>query len=98
MSSKLELPTVPVPTSIALPAVAAATAYINARFQVSYDLHMLKSILPTISRSAWWKLRGRLNAFYRLEALATSKSSENRLFLRFEDKTYTYAQAYDTVL
>ena len=78
--------------------MAAAAAYINARFQVSYDLHMLKSILPTVSRSTWWKLRGRLNTFYRLEALATSKSSENRLFLRFEDKTYTYAQAYDTVL
>jgi len=36
--------------------------------------------------------------FYRLEDLALSPPSANRIFLRFEDKTYTYAQAYDTVL
>ncbi|KAK0750112.1 hypothetical protein B0T18DRAFT_479882 [Schizothecium vesticola] len=66
----------PVPTSIVVPALVAAAAYINARCQVYYDLHMLNSIMPTVTRSAWWKL----------------------LFLRFEDKVYTYAQAYDNVL
>lgn len=84
--------------SIAGPALVGAAAYINARCQVYYDLHMLKSILPTVTRSAWWKLRGRLNTFYRLEALATSKSSKNRVFLRFEDQVYTHEQSYDTVL
>lgn len=78
--------------------MVGAAAYINARCQVYYDLHMLKSILPTVTRSAWWKLRGRLNTFYRLEALATSKSSKNRVFLRFEDQVYTHEQSYDTVL
>jgi acyl-coenzyme A synthetase/AMP-(fatty) acid ligase len=87
-----------VPTSIAVPALVAAAAYINARCQVYYDLHMLESILPTVTRSAWWKMRGRLNTFYRLEALATSKSPKNRVFLRFEDKIYTYTQAYDNFL
>ena len=86
------------PLSLAAPALAAATAYLNARFQVSYDLDMLRSIIPTVLRSAWWENRGKLNTFYRLETLATSKSSENRVFLRFEDKAYTYAQAYDTIL
>ncbi|KAK4186293.1 hypothetical protein QBC35DRAFT_274042 [Podospora australis] len=61
-------------------------------------MKMLASILPTVANVAWWTARGRVSFFYRLEDLATSKSSENRLFLKFEDKTYTYAQAYDTVL
>lgn len=76
----------------------AAVAYINARCLVSYDLHMLRSVLPTVVASAWWESCGKLNTFHRLESLATSMSSENRDFLRFEDKVYTYAQAYDTVL
>ncbi|KAK4124282.1 acetyl-CoA synthetase-like protein [Parathielavia appendiculata] len=88
----------PLPLSITLPAVAAAAAYLNAKTLFSYDLNLLASIIPTIARTAWWKNRGRLNFFYRLEDLATSKSTENRVFLRFEDKTYTYAQAYDTIL
>lgn len=61
-------------------------------------LGLLSSIVPTLARLSWWANRGRLNFFYRLEDLATSKSSENRVFLRFEDETYTYAQTYDTVL
>ncbi|KAK4452174.1 hypothetical protein QBC34DRAFT_41657 [Podospora aff. communis PSN243] len=88
----------PVPVSLAAPALAAVGAYLNARYQVSYDLEMLGSVIPTVLRVAWWGTRGQLNTFYRLEALATSKSSENRIFLRFEDRQYTYAQAYDTVL
>jgi acyl-coenzyme A synthetase/AMP-(fatty) acid ligase len=78
--------------------LAAAAAYVNAKSLAYYDVHLLSSIVPTVARVAWWANRGRLNFFYRLEDLATSKSSENRIFLRFEDKTYTYAQAYDTVL
>ncbi|KAL2258366.1 hypothetical protein VTK26DRAFT_8341 [Humicola hyalothermophila] len=86
------------PLRVTLPAIAAAAAYINARCLLYYDLGLLGSIIPTVARVAWWTNRGRLNFFYRLEDLATSKSSENRIFLRFEDCTYTYAQAYDTVL
>lgn len=89
---------VPIPLTLVAPAAAAAAAYINSKCLVSYDLHLLRSILPTLVASVWWESRGKLNTFYRLEALATSMSSENRDFLRFEDKAYTYAQAYDTVL
>ncbi|KAL2018719.1 hypothetical protein VTK56DRAFT_425 [Thermocarpiscus australiensis] len=88
----------PLPLPVAVPALAAAAAYANGRTLLTYDLNMLRSIVPTVLSMAWWANRGRLNFFYRLEDLATSKSSENRVFLRFEDKTYTYAQTYDTVL
>ncbi|KAL2130073.1 hypothetical protein VTI74DRAFT_6930 [Chaetomium olivicolor] len=86
------------PLPVAVPAVAAAAAYINGRTLLSYDLSLLAAVVPTMAQVLWWTKRGRLNFFYRLEDLATSKSSENRIFLRFEDKSYTYAQAYDTVL
>jgi acyl-CoA synthetase (AMP-forming)/AMP-acid ligase II len=89
---------VPLPLPLAVPAIAAAAAYLNARMLLGYDLDLLGAIVPTLVKSLWWSKRGRLSPFYRLEDLATSKSSANRLFLRFEDKSYTYAQAYDTVL
>lgn len=83
---------------MAVPALAAAAAYVNAKSQLSYDLGMLRSVVPTVANLAWWNNRGRLNFFYRLEDLATSPASADRDFLRFEDRAYTYAQAYDTVL
>jgi acyl-CoA synthetase (AMP-forming)/AMP-acid ligase II len=83
---------------VAVPALAAAAAYVNAKSLLFYDLGLLGAVIPTVVSTAWWRRRGRLNFFYRLEDLATAKSSANRVFLRFEDKTYTYAQAYDTVL
>ncbi|KAK4162375.1 putative very long-chain fatty acid transport protein [Cladorrhinum sp. PSN259] len=86
------------PMPLVAPALGAVAAYINARFQLYYDLNLLGSIVPAVINQAWWTYRGRLNFFYRFEDLATSKSSQNRHFLRFEDKTYTYEQAYDIVL
>jgi acyl-CoA synthetase (AMP-forming)/AMP-acid ligase II len=83
---------------VAVPALAAAAAYVNAKSLLFYDLELLSSLAPTAARIFWWTKRGRLNFFYRLEDLATSKSSANRVFLRFEDKAYTYAQTYDTTL
>ncbi|KAK3949846.1 hypothetical protein QBC32DRAFT_242852 [Pseudoneurospora amorphoporcata] len=88
----------PLPLQVTVPAVAAAAAYVNARFLVYYDLELLRAIVPTILGGAWKRYRDRVNLFYQLENLATTKSSENRVFLRFEDRAYTYAQAYDTVL
>lgn len=81
-----------------LSAGAAAAAYVNARAQLSYDYKLLGSVIPATIGVNWRTFRGRINFFYNLESLATSRSSANRAFLLFEDKTYSYAQAYDTVL
>ncbi|KAL2268220.1 hypothetical protein VTJ83DRAFT_3066 [Remersonia thermophila] len=88
----------PLPPSLAVPAVAALGAYLNAKHLLSYDLALLGSIVPALLSSLWQTKRGRLNVFYRLEDLALSKSSADRVFLKFENRSYTYAQAYDTVL
>lgn len=88
----------PVPLPVAVPAIAAGAAYLNARSGFSYDARMASCILPTVLDLGWASYRGRLNLFYRLESLATSKSSADRPFLLFEDRRHTYAQAYDLVL
>lgn len=88
----------PVPLPVAIPAVAAGAAYLNARAGVGYDTRLLSSVLPTVIDLKWRAYRGRLNLFYRLEALATAKSSADRPFILFEDQRHTYAQAYDRVL
>jgi acyl-coenzyme A synthetase/AMP-(fatty) acid ligase len=59
---------------------------------------LLGSAAPSFLNILWNEYRGRLNSFYRLESLATSKSSADRPFLLFDDEKYTYAQTYDYVL
>jgi acyl-CoA synthetase (AMP-forming)/AMP-acid ligase II len=59
---------------------------------------MLRAAAPSFLNLLWNQHRGRLNSFYRLETLATSKSSADRPFILFEDEKYTYAQTYDYVL
>jgi len=61
-------------------------------------VRLLSSVLPTVLELRWNAYRGRLNLFYRLESLATIKSSADRPFLLFEDQRHTYAQTYDRVL
>ncbi|KAB5585016.1 hypothetical protein GE09DRAFT_1048225 [Coniochaeta sp. 2T2.1] len=88
----------PVPLPVAIPAAAAGLAYLNARGAFFYDAQMLKAAVPSFLNMVWNQQRGRLSSFYRLESLATSKSSADRPFLVFEDERYTYSQAYDIVL
>jgi acyl-CoA synthetase (AMP-forming)/AMP-acid ligase II len=87
-----------VPLPLAIPAAAAGAAYLNARASVFYDAHMLRSAAPSFLSLLWNEYRGRLNSFYRLESLATSKVSADRPFLLFDDEKHTYAQTYDYVL
>ncbi|KAM7191896.1 hypothetical protein V8F33_008620 [Rhypophila sp. PSN 637] len=86
------------PLPVLLAGGAAAAAYINGRTQFSYDLKLLSSVIPTSLLLNWRAYRGRVNFFYCLEDLATARSSANRAFVLFEDKSYTYAQTYDIVL
>lgn len=83
---------------LALPAALAAAAYANARYGIFYDVLLLSSVVPTVTDVYWRSCRGRLSPIYRLQSLATTPSSARRIFLRFQDKTWTYAETYDNVL
>ena len=81
-----------------MPAAAAGAAYVNARLSLWYDFHMFKCVIPMVVQMYWRQHTGRLSLFYDLESQALNKKSANQPFLLFEDKTYTYAQAYETAL
>jgi acyl-CoA synthetase (AMP-forming)/AMP-acid ligase II len=87
----------PVPL-LALPAAAAVGAYLNAKGSLFYDAQLIRSVAPSLLTMYWNEYRGRINSFYRLESLATSRSSADRAFLLFDNERYTYARTYDYVL
>lgn len=86
------------PLSVVGPAALAGLGYINGKTAFWYDWLMLRSVVPT--RLALWNRErtDRLNSFYRLEEKANDKNTAEVIFLKFEGRSYTYAQAYDIVL
>ncbi|KAH9868414.1 hypothetical protein J1614_007486, partial [Plenodomus biglobosus] len=82
---------------LALPAAAAGLAYVNARHGLAYDYHLLSSFLRGTLSSAWNERADRLNFFYQLRSHALS-SRAHHAFLIFQGQTWSYAQAYETVL
>ncbi|KAH8836416.1 hypothetical protein MCOR27_007848 [Pyricularia oryzae] len=88
----------PVPLAIAAPAAAAGLAYLNAKAQIWYDGKLARSVLPSIIRMALAEYTGRTSLFYMLEERAQDKSSAGRVFIRFGDHAYTYAEVYTIAL
>lgn len=85
--------------SLAIPAVAlAGAAYLNARWRVSVDLHLLRSVIG--SRRAFQKREraDRVNSFYFLEEHANNPKVAGEPFVIYEGKQWTFKETYDTVL
>ncbi|KAK6829592.1 hypothetical protein PG987_010176 [Apiospora arundinis] len=87
-----------VPLAAAIPAAVAAAAYVNAKTALWYDMSLLRGFLPAAIKNSWREHYDRANTFYKLESRAQTKSSANRIFLMYEDRTWTYAQSYDMAL
>ncbi|SPO06145.1 related to FAT1 - very long-chain fatty acyl-CoA synthetase [Cephalotrichum gorgonifer] len=87
-----------VPLSVAAPAVIAGLSYLNAKTSFWYDWLLVRSVIPTGLATQLREMRGRLNAFYLLEDRAKNSSTSSVTFLKFEGRSYTYAQTYDRVL
>ena len=86
------------PLSIAVPAASAALAYLNARYQVSYDGRLLSSYILGSVRLLIHERRDRTNLFYTLESQALHKKTRDRIWIMYEGREWTYRQAYDTIL
>ncbi|KAI1652399.1 acetyl-CoA synthetase-like protein [Daldinia decipiens] len=88
------------PTSLALslPVAAAGLAYLNAKTGFWYDRAMLRGTLPAIFRLINRERKDRCSTFYTLEEAAKNKSTSNRPFIRFQDKSWTYAEVYEMAL
>jgi acyl-CoA synthetase (AMP-forming)/AMP-acid ligase II len=87
-----------VPLAITAPAAAAGLAYINAKTGFSYDKQMLRGVAPAAFLSLYREWKDRCNIFYTLEERALNKSTANRTYLAFGDRTWTYVQTYETAL
>lgn len=87
-----------VPLRFAAPALLAGGAWLNARTQLGYDWTLITGFLKTEIAVKANERKGRLNLFYQFEQHAITKSSADRVFLVFEDKSWTYGQAYHIVL
>jgi acyl-CoA synthetase (AMP-forming)/AMP-acid ligase II len=90
--------TPPVPLNIVAPVAIAGLSYLNAKTSFWYDWLMLRSAVPSALRALIREKRDRLNGFYVLEDHAKNKATSSVVFLKFEGKSYTYAQTYDLVL
>ncbi|ORY66989.1 AMP-binding enzyme [Pseudomassariella vexata] len=87
-----------VPLTLALPAAAAGLAYLNAKSAFWYDWTLFRGVVPAFATNKWREYIDKANAFYKLETRAKSGASADRIFLMYEDNTWTYAQSYDTAL
>jgi acyl-CoA synthetase (AMP-forming)/AMP-acid ligase II len=83
---------------VAAPAAAAGLAYLNAKTGLWYDLRLLRAVAPAVFNTAFRSRTDRLNMFYTLERWATNKQAAGRIFIRFEDRSHTYAQTYSLAL
>ncbi|KAH9989107.1 acetyl-CoA synthetase-like protein [Xylariaceae sp. FL0662B] len=87
-----------VPLALSAPMAAAGLAYLNVKMGFWYDQQMLRAAFPTFFRNFSREWRDRCNTFYVLEQRATNKSSANRPFILYQDRSWTFAQVYEMAL
>ncbi|PWY78501.1 long-chain fatty acid transporter [Aspergillus sclerotioniger CBS 115572] len=88
----------PIPLTIAGPAVVATLAYLNAKFSLSYDKHMILSMLNTGSNAKSAMRRDEVNHFYVLEKHARDPKIKDRPFLVYDGRSWTFHETYVLVL
>lgn len=86
------------PLALALPAAAAAAAYLNAKAHIWYDLKMLSCVAPMALQMYLRERSGRLNLFYDLEHWALNLKTANMPFLLFEDRSWTFKEGLEETL
>ncbi len=87
-----------VPLALTLPAAAATLSYLDAKSGFWYDRKLLRGTIRAFRHYSYRQWKDRCNSFYRLEQLAQDRSAANRPFLLHEERTWTYAQAYEMAL
>lgn len=86
------------PLSITLPAASATLAYLNAKYDVSYDVHFLKAVFRSLLAVSRPQKLNRLNTYYEFESNALDPKSANKTYLVFENKSYSYREVYSMIL
>lgn len=86
------------PLTLALPAAAAAAAYLNAKAHIWYDLKMLSCVAPMAIQMYWRERAGKLSLFYDLEHWALNPKTADTPFLLFQDRSWTFKEGLDETL
>jgi acyl-CoA synthetase (AMP-forming)/AMP-acid ligase II len=76
-------------------------SYLDAKYSLSHDLtNLLYPLIATNLQVRHRERRGTINLFYRIESIALDPSPnvQNRVFLYYEGKEWSYREAYDLVL
>ncbi|KAJ5376993.1 hypothetical protein N7509_013879 [Penicillium cosmopolitanum] len=82
------------PLKIALPAAAAAAAYLNARWALSHDIGLITSGLKMALKARVAERGDRLNLFYNLEAQALSPTTADNDFIVYNGRTWSFRETY----
>ncbi|KAJ5090944.1 hypothetical protein N7532_009628 [Penicillium argentinense] len=82
------------PLKVALPAAAAAAAYLNARWSLSYDLGMIYAGLKMAVRARVAERGDRMNLFYTLEAHALAPATADHEFIVYNGRTWSFRETY----
>ncbi|KAI9683063.1 MAG: hypothetical protein M1820_010931, partial [Bogoriella megaspora] len=86
------------PLSLILPAATALLAYLDARFQLSYDLALLSPFISGNIRLGLRERKDRCNLFYLLESHALHKTTSRRPWIMYEGRSWSYKESYDIIL
>lgn len=81
-----------------MPAAAAGLAYLNARWRLPEDIRILKAVIGATIAFKRRERQDRINSFYILEDHANNPKVADKLFLIYENQTWTFKQTYDIVL
>lgn len=76
----------------------AGLAYLNARWRIPVDLHMMNCRLAATRIVNKREKTGRLNSFYVLEESAHDARMQDEPFIMFEGETWTFRETYDVTL
>ncbi|RYP12969.1 hypothetical protein DL767_010995 [Monosporascus sp. MG133] len=88
----------PIPLALSVPAAAAVLSYLDAKTGFWYDRKLIRGGLRALLHHRLREWKDRCNSFYRLEQLAQDKSAAGRPFLLYNERTWTYAEAYEMAL
>ncbi|KAI1074856.1 acetyl-CoA synthetase-like protein [Whalleya microplaca] len=87
-----------IPLAVTVPVAAAGLAYLNAKTGFWYDRKTLRAVFPAAFRQIYRERKDRCSGFYVLERHATGKSTANRPYILYQDRSWTFAQVYEMAL
>ena len=85
-----------IPLAYSVPAAAALWSYLDAKYFLKEDVRKIYYLIAATLFASLKERRDELNPFYVLESWA--QKTPDKTFLLFEDKSFTYKDAYERVL